>query len=42
VDIRNDDGTIYREQQMDSDSLWRKTHFISSNTFGVVAFELKE
>ena len=42
VDIRNDDGSIIREQQMDSDSLWWKTHTISSNTFGAVAFELKE
>ena len=33
VDVRNEDGTISREQQMDTDSLWWKTHTISSNQF---------
>ena len=42
VNVQNEDGTTYQEQQMDSDSLWWKTHSISSNTFGAVAFELKE
>ena len=42
IDVRNDDGTISREQQMDTDSLWWKTHSISSNNFGQLAFELKE
>jgi len=42
VDVRNEDGTISREQQMDTDSLWWKTHTISSNQFGQLAFELKE
>lgn len=42
VDVKLDDGTISREQQMDTDSLWWKTHSISSNHFGQVAFELKE
>jgi|GEM_PF-2773631 hypothetical protein len=34
VDVKNEDGTISREQQMDTDSLWWKTHTISSNQFG--------
>ena len=42
VDINNGDGTISREMQMDADSLWWKTHTISSNNFGQLAFELKE
>lgn len=42
VDVKNEDGTINREYQMDTDSLWRKTHTISSNQFGQLAFELKE
>jgi hypothetical protein len=42
VNVKGDDGTIFQEQQMDSDSLWWKTHFISANTFGAVAFELKK
>ena len=42
VNVKGEDGTIYQEQQMDSDSLWWKTHSISANTFGAVAFELKE
>jgi hypothetical protein len=42
VDVKNEDGTIFRERQMDDDILWWKTHSISTNTFGAVAFELKE
>ena len=42
VNVQNEDGTTYQEQQLDSDSLWWKTHSISSNTFGALAFELKE
>ena len=42
VNVKGEDGTIFQEQQMDSDSLWWKTHSISANTFGAVAFELKE
>ena len=38
VNVKGEDGTIYQEQQMDSDSLWWKTHSISANTFGAVAF----
>ena len=33
VDVKNEDGTINREYQMDTDSLWWKTHTISSNQF---------
>ncbi|KFM21666.1 hypothetical protein AAA799B03_00766 [Marine Group I thaumarchaeote SCGC AAA799-B03] len=42
IDVKNDDGTLSQEQQMDTDSLWWKTHSISSNNFGQLAFELKE
>jgi hypothetical protein len=42
VNVKHEDGSIVQEQQMDSDSLWWKTHSISANTFGAVAFELKE
>ena len=42
VNIKNDDGAIYQEQQMDADSIWWKTHTISSNKFGALAFEIKE
>jgi hypothetical protein len=42
IDVKNDDGTISREMQMDTDSLWWKTHTISSSNFGQLAFELKE
>ncbi len=42
VDIKNEDGTISRDYQIDTDSLWWKTHTISSNHFGQLAFELKE
>jgi molecular chaperone GrpE (heat shock protein) len=42
VNVQNEDGTEYQEQQLDSDSLWWKTHSISSNQFGALAYELKE
>jgi polyhydroxyalkanoate synthesis regulator phasin len=42
VNVQSEDGTQYQEQQMDSDSLWWKTHSISSNQLGAVAYELKE
>ena len=32
VNVKGEDGTIFQEQQMDSDSLWWKTHSISANT----------
>jgi hypothetical protein len=42
VNVQSEDGTTYQEQQLDSDSLWWKTHSISSNQFGALAYELKE
>jgi molecular chaperone GrpE (heat shock protein) len=42
VNVQSEDGTQYQEQQLDSDSLWWKTHSISSNQFGALAYELKE
>jgi hypothetical protein len=42
VNVQSEDGTTYQEQQLDSDSLWWKTHSISSNQFGALAYQLKE
>lgn len=42
VAVKNEDGIVYQERQLNADSLWWKTHTISSNRFGALAFEIKE
>jgi len=42
VEVKEKDGTITMQMQLDADTLWWKTLTVSSNTFGRFAFELKE